>query len=57
LSSELNFQVLTFARADQMVGTSETATGKIHAFIWRDGVMQKFGTLPGGEDLGFGSPA
>jgi probable HAF family extracellular repeat protein len=32
----------------QVVGSSATATGEMHAFLWTDGVMQDLGTFLGG---------
>ena len=33
----------------QVVGSSTTKSGELHAFIWHDGVMRDLGTLGGKE--------
>jgi probable HAF family extracellular repeat protein len=35
----------------QVAGSSETASGEIHAFLWEDGVMTDLGTLPGANTI------
>jgi len=36
----------------QVVGTSDTASGSTHAFLWQDGEMTDLGTLGGGSSEG-----
>ena len=38
----------------QVVGSSETASRQMHAFLWQDGVMIDLGTLGGGDSRAFG---
>src|SRR5687768_9229790 len=38
----------------QVVGTSETASGDFHAFLWEDGKMTDLGTLGGTSSRAFG---
>jgi probable HAF family extracellular repeat protein len=39
---------------DQVTGTSETAAGQLHAFLWSNGRMRDLGTLGGSSSYGYG---
>ncbi|MDB6032564.1 MAG: hypothetical protein JWM16_2902 [Verrucomicrobiales bacterium] len=43
-------QAIKINNRNEIVGVSETADGRIHAFIWSDGVMQDLGVQPGATE-------